>query len=86
MECDTMTAPLLLTPDEASAILGRDLSQLREDRKRNVGPDFHNLGGGLIRYRRESVLRDAERRAVRPRERSSERGEHRGRPSRSRGQ
>jgi hypothetical protein len=61
MEHTTVPAPLLLTPDEASSILGRDLAELREDRKRNAGPDFHDLGGGLIRYRRESVLRDAER-------------------------
>jgi hypothetical protein len=63
MGCDTMPEPLLLTPDETAAILGRDLSELREWRKRNVGPNFHDLGGGLIRYVRESVVRDVQRRA-----------------------
>ena len=58
MGCDTMPEPLLLTPDETAAILGRDLSELREWRMRNVGPNFHDLGGCLVRYVRESVLNE----------------------------
>ncbi|SDZ55187.1 helix-turn-helix domain-containing protein [Herbiconiux ginsengi] len=49
-------APVLLTPDEAAAILGRDAAELRRWREQNVGPTFHDLGRGLIRYRRDSVL------------------------------
>lgn len=55
----TMTpypTPLLLTPGEVAAILGRDLSELRRWRGQNVGPTFHDLGRGLIRYARESVI------------------------------
>ena len=52
-------APILLTPDEAAAILGRDAAELRRWRSQNVGPRFHDLGRGLIRYARESVLVEA---------------------------
>lgn len=52
-------APVLLTPEEAAAILGRDMSELRRWRGQNVGPTFHDLGRGLIRYARESVMETA---------------------------
>jgi len=52
-------APVLLTPDEAAAILGRDVAELRRWRGQNIGPTFHDLGRGLIRYARESVLEAA---------------------------
>ena len=52
-------APVLLTPDEAAAILGRDVAELRRWRGQNVGPTFHDLGRGLIRYARNSVLKAA---------------------------
>lgn len=51
--------PALLTPQEAAAILGRDLSELRRWRADNVGPTFHDLGHGVIRYARESVIEAA---------------------------
>ncbi len=63
MECQGTVEPLLLTPAETAAILGRALSELREWREHNTGPTFHDLGGGLIRYVRESVVRDVQRRA-----------------------
>lgn len=52
-------APVLLTPDEAAVILGRDLAELRRWRAQNVGPTFHDLGRGLIRYARDSVIEEA---------------------------
>ena len=52
-------APVLLTPEEAAAILGRDMAELRRWRGRNVGPTFHDLGRGLIRYALDSVLEAA---------------------------
>lgn len=52
-------AAVLLTPDEAAAILGRDVAELRRWRGQNIGPTFHDLGRGLIRYARESVLEAA---------------------------
>lgn len=52
-------APVLLTPDEAAAILGRDAAELRWWRSQNVGPTFHDLGRGLIRYARQSVIEAA---------------------------
>ncbi|PVW02958.1 hypothetical protein DEA06_14370 [Microbacterium sp. Gd 4-13] len=48
--------PILLTPEETSAILRRDLDELREWRASNSGPTFLDLGRGLIRYARASVL------------------------------
>lgn len=47
--------PILLTPHEAAAILDRDVSELRQWRRDNVGPTFYDLGRGLIRYARGSV-------------------------------
>ncbi|MCT2085635.1 hypothetical protein M3D75_05855 [Microbacterium enclense] len=52
-------APILLTPHEAAVILGRDVAELRRWRGQNVGPTFHDLGRGLIRYARESVIEEA---------------------------
>ncbi|MFL2002123.1 hypothetical protein [Microbacterium sp. A1-JK] len=52
-------APVLLTPDEAAAILGRDFAELRRWRGQNIGPTFHDLGRGLIRYTHESVIEEA---------------------------
>lgn len=52
-------APVLLTPEEAAAILRRDVAELRRWRGQNVGPTFHDLGRGLIRYARDSVLETA---------------------------
>jgi len=49
-------APLLLTPEEAAAILRRDVDELREWRAADTGPTFLDLGQGLIRYARASVL------------------------------
>ncbi|MGC5225121.1 helix-turn-helix transcriptional regulator [Micromonospora sp. DT81.3] len=48
--------PILLTPAEASVILGRTVEELRRWRATNEGPAFYDLGDGLIRYRRASVL------------------------------
>ncbi len=56
---DHSPEPLLLTPDEAAAILDRDLSELRRWRAQNIGPRFHDLGRGLIRYARDSVIEEA---------------------------
>lgn len=56
---DHSPEPLLLTPDEAAAILDRDLAELRRWRAQNIGPDFHDLGRGLIRYARDSVIQEA---------------------------
>jgi hypothetical protein len=52
-------APILLTPDEAAAILGRDVAELRRRRGQNAGPTFHDLCRGFIRYARDSVLKAA---------------------------
>ena len=41
---DHSPEPLLLTPDEAAAILDRDLAELRRWRAQNIGPRFHDLG------------------------------------------
>ena len=56
MNRETMPAPLLLTPEETSAILGHTLKELDQWRKQNTGPSFHRLGGRLIRYARTSVM------------------------------
>ncbi|NYF18449.1 hypothetical protein HDC37_003313 [Microbacterium sp. AK009] len=56
---DHSPEPLLLTPDEAAAILDRDLAELRQWRAQNIGPIFHDLGRGLIRYARDSVIQEA---------------------------
>ncbi len=58
---DHSPEPLLLTPDEAAAILDRDLAELRRWRAQNIGPRFHDLGHGLIRYSRHSVVEEAAR-------------------------
>lgn len=50
------SAPLLLTPEETAAILRRDVDELREWRATDTGPTFLDLGRGLIRYARASVL------------------------------
>lgn len=55
MSRDTIPAPLLLTPEETSAILGRTLHELRQWRAENGVPTFHRLGGRLIRYSRTAV-------------------------------
>jgi hypothetical protein len=55
--------PLLLTPKEAADLLDLDVAQLRQWRRDNVGPTFHDLGRGLIRYARESVETFARARA-----------------------
>ena len=49
-------APLLLTPAETAEALRVDLSELRTMRSTGAGPDFYDVGRGLIRYLRESVL------------------------------
>lgn len=51
--------PLLLTPDEAAAILHHDQAELRQWRAQNIGPHFYDLGRGLIRYARDSVIQEA---------------------------
>ena len=56
MSRETIPAPLLLTPEETSAVLGRTLEELRQWRAQNVGPTFHQLGGRLFRYSRTAVL------------------------------
>lgn len=48
-------APLLLTPTEAAEALQLDVSELRAMRAAGVGPEFHDVGRGLIRYVRASV-------------------------------
>ncbi|RLP69093.1 hypothetical protein D9V29_12190, partial [Mycetocola manganoxydans] len=55
MSRETIPAPLLLTPEETSAILGRTLEELRQWRVQNTGPTFHRLGDRLIRYSRAAV-------------------------------
>ena len=47
--------PLLLTPAEAAEALRVDISELRTMRTTGSGPDFYDVGRGLIRYVRESV-------------------------------
>ncbi len=49
-------APLLLTPAEAAEALQLKVSELRTMRAAGAGPDFYDVGRGLIRYVRESVL------------------------------
>jgi hypothetical protein len=49
------SGPILLTPQEAAEILDSDETELRQWRRDNVGPTFHDLGRGLIRYARASV-------------------------------
>ncbi len=49
-------APLLLTPAEAAEALQLEVSELRTMRVSGAGPDFYDVGRGLIRYVRESVL------------------------------
>jgi len=61
---DHSPAPILLTPDEAAVILGHDAAELRQWRADNVGPTFHDLGRGLIRYARESVIEEAATRSL----------------------
>ncbi|MDT3318093.1 helix-turn-helix domain-containing protein [Microbacterium sp. KSW4-11] len=56
--------PLLLTPAEAAEALRVDVSELRTMRATGSGPDFHDVGRGLIRYVRESVEAFAERAAA----------------------
>ncbi len=53
-------APLLLTPAEAAEALQLEVSELRTMRAVGTGPDFYDVGRGLIRYVRESVLALAE--------------------------
>ena len=48
--------PLLLTPAETAEALRVDVSELRTMRAAGAGPDFYDVGRGLIRYARESVL------------------------------
>jgi len=48
-------APLLLTPTETAEALRVDVSELRTMRAAGAGPDFYDVGRGLIRYVRESV-------------------------------
>jgi hypothetical protein len=59
MPHDKLPEHLLLTPNEAAAILDRDVSELQRWRAQHIGPAFHDLGHGLIRYARESVLEEA---------------------------
>ncbi len=54
-------APLLLTPVETAEALQLEVSELRTMRTVGVGPEFHDVGRGLIRYVRESVEAFAER-------------------------
>ncbi len=56
---------LLLTPAEAAALLHRDVAELRQWRAQNIGPTFHDLGRGLIRYARESVIEEAAKTSAR---------------------
>lgn len=49
------TQPLLLTPMEAAATLGRSVDQLRRWRARGRGPEFFDLDRGLVRYSRVAV-------------------------------
>lgn len=53
--------PLLLTPAEAAEALRVDVSELRTLRAAGMGPDFYDVGRGLIRYARQSVEAFAER-------------------------
>ncbi len=53
--------PLLLTPVEAAEALRVDVSELRRLRVAGTGPDFYDVGRGLIRYVRQSVEAFAER-------------------------
>lgn len=48
-------APLLLTPAEAAEALRVDESELRTMRAAGAGPDFYDVGRGLIRYVRASL-------------------------------
>lgn len=59
MPAEHSPEPLLLTPDEVAAILDRDVVELRQWRAQDRGPTFHDLGRGLIRYARDSVMEAA---------------------------
>ncbi len=56
MSAGVVDAPLLLTPAEAAEALQLEVSELRTMRAAGAGPDFCDVGRGLIRYVRESVL------------------------------
>jgi hypothetical protein len=56
MSREPIPTPLLLTPEETSAILGRTLEELRQCRAQNEGPTFHQLGGRLVRYSHSAVM------------------------------
>lgn len=62
---DHSPEPLLVTPAEAAAILHRDVAELRQWRAQDIGPAFHDLGRGLIRYSRESVIEEAAKTSAR---------------------
>ncbi len=49
-------APLLLTPVEAAEALQLEVSELQTMRATGAGPDYYDVGRGLIRYVRSSVL------------------------------
>jgi hypothetical protein len=54
---------LLLTPKETAEVLRIDVTRLRTMRVLGLGPEFHDVGRGLIRYVRASVEAFAERAA-----------------------
>lgn len=65
MQHDQSPEALLLTPDEAAVIHDRDVAELRQWRAQNIGPTFHDLGRGLIRYARDSVIEEAAKTSAR---------------------
>jgi len=47
--------PLLLTPTEVAQLLQLDAQALRRMRQAGDGPEFHRIGGQLLRYRTNAV-------------------------------
>ncbi|SEN93000.1 hypothetical protein SAMN05216281_11965 [Cryobacterium luteum] len=61
--CTPPTSPLM-TPDQTSDALGISLTKLSTMRHGNVGPNFHDIGLGLVRYNTADVMRWRESRAA----------------------
>jgi len=53
----TPPASALITPDQTSAALGVSLAELSDMRTANLGPKFHRVGFGLVRYNTADMVR-----------------------------
>ena len=54
----------LMTPDQASDALGISLTELQRMRLGTIGPNYHGIGLGLIRYNTADVMRWQKSQAV----------------------